>query len=67
MGFYDRVALSRMLRWTAFSDREAARQSVDRLLALPFTRLAVGHGQPLASDGKDALAAAFGWLPRGTP
>src|SRR3954471_8249184 len=28
MGFYDRVALSRALRWTAFSDRRAARRSV---------------------------------------
>lgn len=24
MGFHDRVALSRMIRWTAFSDRSAA-------------------------------------------
>lgn len=62
MGFHDRVALSRMIRWTGLSDRRAARASVDRLLALDFDRLVVGHGQPLASDGKQALAAACAWL-----
>src|SRR5262245_47503119 len=44
MGFYDRVALSRMIRWAAFSDRAAARRSLDELLALPFDRPIVGHG-----------------------
>jgi hypothetical protein len=62
MGFYDRVALSRMIRWVAFSDRAAARRSLDRLLALPFDRLVVGHGEPLAADGRQALAAAYAWL-----
>jgi Domain of unknown function (DUF4336) len=62
MGFYDRAALSRVLRWTAFSDRLAARQSVDQLLQLPFDRLIVGHGVPLESGGKEALRAAFEWL-----
>jgi hypothetical protein len=63
MGFYDRVALSRMIRWTAFTDRAAARRSVDELLALPFDRLIVGHGAPLAAGGREALAAAYSWLP----
>ena len=62
MGFYDRVALSRMLRWAAFSDRAAARKSVDAVLALPFERLVVGHGAPLAAGAKEALAAAYAWL-----
>jgi hypothetical protein len=63
MGFYDRVALSRMLRWAAFSDRVAARRSVDELLALPFDRLVVGHGEPLTTGAKEALVAAYAWLP----
>jgi len=63
MGFYDRVALSRMLRWTAFSDRTAARRSLDELLELPFERLVVGHGAPLPERAKDAVANAFTWLP----
>ena len=63
MGFYDRVALSRMIRRTAFPDRAAARRSLDAVLALPFDRLIVGHGTRLATGGRDALAAAYTWLP----
>ncbi len=62
MGFYDRVALSRMIRWAAFSDRRAARRSLDAVLALPFEGLIVGHGAPLSVGGRDALAAAYSWL-----
>ena len=63
MGFYDRVALSRMIRWVGFSDRAAARRSLDRLLALPFDRLVVGHGTPLDDGARAAMAAAYAWLP----
>ena len=63
MGFYDRVALSKLLRWTAVSDKPTMRRSLDALLALPFDRLIVGHGTPLTAGAKDSLAAAFSWLP----
>ena len=62
MGFYDRVGLSRAIRLTAFSDRRAARRSIDELLARPFDRLIVGHGAPLASGGREALASVYAWL-----
>jgi hypothetical protein len=62
MGFYDRVALSKALRWTAFSDRKAARASIDALLAFPFERLVVGHGKPIVSGARASLAGAFEWL-----
>jgi hypothetical protein len=62
MGFYDRVAVSRVIRWTAFDDRRAARGSLDRILALPFERVVVGHGSPLLQDAKARLAEAYGWL-----
>jgi hypothetical protein len=62
MGFYDRVSLSRMLRWTAFSDRAAARRALDDLLGHDFDGLVVGHGAPLQAGGKEALAAAYDWL-----
>lgn len=62
-GFYDEVALSRVLRWTAFSDRGAARRSLDRLLSEPIDRLVVGHGEPLPSGARAALAQAYQWLP----
>ena len=63
MGFYDRVAVSRMIRRTAFSDREAARRSLDEVLRRPFDRLIVGHGAPLPAGGPEAVAAAYTWLP----
>jgi hypothetical protein len=62
MGFYDLVALSRMLRSTAFPDRVAARRSVDKLLTLPFKGLIMGHGKPLGVGALDSLAAAYTWL-----
>lgn len=62
MGFYDRVALSRVIRWTGFDDRAAARRAVGDLLAHPFDRLVVGHGDPLPAGAHDAVAAAYRWL-----
>ena len=62
MGFYDAVALSRMLRWTCFSDKAAARRSVDRLLEFDFDTLIVGHGAPVRADAKAALTNALSWL-----
>jgi hypothetical protein len=63
MGFYDRVAMSRVLRWSAFDDKGAARRSVDALLDHEFDGLVVGHGQPLAVVGREALATATTWIP----
>jgi hypothetical protein len=65
MGFYNRVAVSRLIRWAAFSDRGAVRRSLDRILALPFERIVLGHGPPLVAGAREALAGAYGWLPAG--
>lgn len=62
MGFYDRVALSRVIRWTGFPDRAAARRSLDELLGQPFDRMVVGHGDPIHGGAHEALAGAFAWL-----
>jgi hypothetical protein len=64
MGFHDRVALSRVIRWTAFSDRRAARRSVDEVLAHDFGRAVVGHGSPIEHGARDAIATAYEWLAR---
>ncbi len=64
MGFYDRVALSSVIRWTAFSDRAAARRSIDAFLDLPFERIVVGHGAPVVTEAHDALRNAYAWLER---
>lgn len=63
MGFYDRVALSRMIRWTGFHDRAATRESLDALMQLPFERVIVGHGEPITQDARAQLQAAYAWLP----
>jgi hypothetical protein len=62
MGFYDRVALSRMIQWTAFSNRAAARRSFNELLAHRFDGLILGHGEPLTTGACEALADAYAWL-----
>jgi hypothetical protein len=64
MGFYDRVALSRVLRWTNFDDRAAARESVDALLGTDFDSLVVGHGAPIGDNARELLAMATAWLPK---
>jgi hypothetical protein len=64
MGFYDRVAVSRVIRAAAFSDRAAARRSLDRVLAGSFDRMIVGHGTPLRDGAREALDGAYAWLPR---
>src|SRR4051794_3117923 len=45
-----------------FRDRSAARASVERMLAWNPERVVAGHGEPIASDGREALAQAFAWL-----
>ncbi|MCA9564961.1 MAG: DUF4336 domain-containing protein [Myxococcales bacterium] len=63
MGFYDDVALSRVLRWTAFSDKAAARASVNRVLATGLEQLVVGHGTPVENAAANSLATALQFLP----
>jgi hypothetical protein len=62
MGFYDRVAISRMLRWTAFHDTKRAKDSIERLAACTFEHLVVGHGAPVSGGARAALLAAYAWL-----
>src|SRR4051812_24726269 len=40
----------------AFRDHAAARASIERMLAWEPERLVAGHGDPIASGGRDALA-----------
>ena len=62
MGFYDRVAISRMLRWTAFTHVVDARESLDRLASLDFGRMVVGHGTPCEHHAREALLGAYEWM-----
>lgn len=43
-------------------DREAARASLERILAWDFDRVVVAHGDVLESGGRDALRRGYSWL-----
>jgi hypothetical protein len=43
-------------------DRDAARQSLERILAWDFDRIVVAHGDILESGGREALRAGYAWL-----
>ena len=45
-----------------FRDRAAARTSIDRMLAWDPELLVCGHGDPIPSGGRAALAEAYAWL-----
>lgn len=63
MGFYGKVAQSSMLRWVGYTDRRAARRSVDAVLAHDFDRIVVGHGAPVVVSAREQLRAACAWMP----
>ncbi|WP_041535941.1 DUF4336 domain-containing protein [Parvibaculum lavamentivorans] len=46
----------------AFTNRRAAREAITRILAWPAEKLLFAHGAPVTTDGKAAIARAFGWL-----
>lgn len=43
-------------------DRAAFRRSLERILAWPFERVTVTHGEVLETGGRDALRRAYAWL-----
>jgi hypothetical protein len=43
-------------------DRDAARQSLERILAWDFDRVVLAHGDVLESGGPEALRAGYSWL-----
>lgn len=46
----------------AFTDRRAARQSLQRILAWPTEKVIAAHIMPITDDGQAALRRAFRWL-----
>ena len=61
LGTYEKFAVSRLVR-RGFSERDAARASLARVMAWDFDRVIVGHGDIIEHDGREALARAFDWL-----
>jgi hypothetical protein len=45
-----------------FTDRQAARASVERILAWPTEKVLMAHGAPVTTDGRAFLRRAFKWL-----
>ena len=60
-GIYGKIGLSRMLR-LAFRDRKKARRSIDQVLDWDFDRIILAHGEPIGSNGVEALREAYTWL-----
>jgi len=60
-GIYGKIGLSRMLR-LAFRDRKKARRSIDQVLDWDFDRIVLAHGEPIGSNGVEALREAYTWL-----
>lgn len=48
----------------AFTDRQAARTAIDRVLAWPVRQVLMAHGTPVTTDASAFLRRAFGWLLR---
>lgn len=60
-GLHGRVGCSRLFRWF-IKDRRAFAASVKVLLRWDVDRIVPGHGEIIATGGRDALARAFTWL-----
>lgn len=46
----------------AFTDRRAAREAIQRVLAWPTQKVVMAHGTPVERDARAYLAQAFRWL-----
>jgi hypothetical protein len=60
-GIYGEVGLSRMLR-LAYRDRKKARRDIDQLLSWDFDKIVLAHGEPIDSNGVEALRDTYTWL-----
>jgi len=61
MGLDGRPASTRLMRWLT-RDREAARESVLRILAWDFERVVLAHGEIVERGGRDVLRESLAWL-----
>ena len=61
MGAYGRLAPT-VLEKLLVRDRLALRRSLERVLAWPFERVVVAHGEVLETGGREALARGYRWL-----
>lgn len=60
-GIHGKVGLSRMLR-LAYRDRKKARRDIDQLLGWDFDKIVLAHGEPIDTNGVEALRETYTWL-----
>ena len=46
----------------AFTDKQAARAAIERVLAWPAENVVMAHGVPVTKGGREFLRRAFAWL-----
>lgn len=61
IGRYDSFGPTLLERF-ATRNRDAARESLERVLEWPFDRIVVSHGEILETGGPEQLAAGYRWL-----
>ncbi len=61
VGATGRFGPHRLIR-TAFRDKAAVRESIDRMLGWDFDRVVMSHGRVLGTGGRAAIEAAFAYL-----
>lgn len=60
-GILGKVSWHRVLR-VVYWNRRAARQSIDAVLALPFERVIIAHGDLIETDAQATLREGMSWL-----
>lgn len=60
-GVLGHVTWPRIMR-VVYLDRNAARASVERILALPFERVIIAHGDIIGENARETLRAGLKWL-----
>ncbi|MCL4461326.1 MAG: DUF4336 domain-containing protein [Nitrospirae bacterium] len=62
LGVHHRFSTTRDIRLWTLGDRRRLRDSVDRVLAWPFTRIVPAHGEMVPENGRAAFEIAFRWI-----
>lgn len=61
-GFYRRLAMPLDMKLWYVRDREALKQSIQRIMNFPFDKIIIGHGANICCDGRTEFRQALQWL-----
>ena len=62
LGVYQRFSPTRDIRLWTLGQRRLLRDSVERVLEWPFTRIIPAHGERIPENGRTVFEAAFRWV-----